>query len=55
MRLYELTEQWDTVFNMMEDGETDEQVIFDTLEAILNIRRIITQRLSGIFRQVLMY
>ena len=34
MRLYELTEQWDTVFNMMEDGETDEQVIFDTLEAI---------------------
>ena len=34
MRLYELTEQWDAVFNMMEDGETDEQVIFDTLEAI---------------------
>lgn len=34
MRLYELTEQWDTVFNMMEDGETDEQIIFDTLEAI---------------------
>lgn len=34
MKLYELTEQWDTVFNMMEDGETDEQVIFDTLEAI---------------------
>lgn len=34
MRLYELTEQWDVVFNMMEDGETDEQVIFDTLEAI---------------------
>lgn len=34
MRLYELTEQWDTVFNMMEDGETDEQVIFDTLESI---------------------
>lgn len=34
MRLYEITEQWDTVFNMMEDGETDEQVIFDTLEAI---------------------
>ena len=34
MRLYELTEQWDNVFYMMEDGETDEQVIFDTLEAI---------------------
>lgn len=34
MRLYELTEQWDTVFNMMEDGETDDQVIFDTLESI---------------------
>lgn len=34
MRLYELTEQWDVVFNMMEDGETDEQVIFDTLESI---------------------
>ena len=34
MRLYELTEQWDTVFNMMEDGETEEQVVFDTLEAI---------------------
>lgn len=34
MKLYELTEQWDAVFNMMEDGETDEQVIFDTLEAI---------------------
>ena len=34
MRSYELTEQWDAVFNMMEDGETDEQVIFDTLESI---------------------
>ncbi len=34
MRLYELTEQWDAVFNMMEDGETNEQVIFDTLESI---------------------
>ena len=34
MRLYELAEQWDAVFNMMEDGETDEQVIFDTLESI---------------------
>lgn len=34
MKLYELTEQWETVFNMMEDGETDEQVIFDTLESI---------------------
>ena len=34
MKLYEFTEQWDAVFNMMEDGETDEQVIFDTLESI---------------------
>ena len=34
MRLYELTEQWDDVYNMLEDGETDEQVIFDTLESI---------------------
>lgn len=34
MKLYELAEQWDAVFNMMEDGETDEQVIFDTLESI---------------------
>ena len=34
MRLYELAEPWDAVFNMMEDGETDEQVIFDTLESI---------------------
>lgn len=34
MKLYELTEQWEDVFNMMEDGETDEQVIFDTLESI---------------------
>lgn len=34
MRLYELAEQWDAVFNMMEDGETDEQVILDTLESI---------------------
>lgn len=34
MRLYELAEQWDDVYNMMEDGETDEQVIFDTLESI---------------------
>ena len=34
MKLYELTEQWDAVFNMLEDGETDEQVIFDTLESI---------------------
>lgn len=34
MKLYELTEQWEDVFNMMEDGETDEQVIFCTLESI---------------------
>ena len=34
MRLYELAEQWDAVFNMMEDGETDEQVILDTLQSI---------------------
>lgn len=34
MRLYELAEQWDDVYNMLEDGETDEQVIFDTLQSI---------------------
>lgn len=32
--LYELTEQWETVADMFYDGETDEQTIFDTLEAI---------------------
>lgn len=32
--LYELTEQWETVADMFYDEETDEQTIFDTLEAI---------------------
>ncbi len=32
--LYELTEQWETVADMFYDSETDEQTIFDTLEAI---------------------
>ena len=34
MKLYELTEQWNDVYSLMEDGETDEQVIQDTLEGI---------------------
>lgn len=32
--LYELTEQYDTVLNMLYDGEADEQTIMDTLESI---------------------
>ncbi|WP_283685178.1 siphovirus Gp157 family protein [Parablautia sp. Marseille-Q6255] len=32
--LYELTEQYDAVLNMLYDGETDEQTIMDTLESI---------------------
>lgn len=32
--LYELTEQYQTVMDMLCDADTDEQVIFDTLEAI---------------------
>lgn len=32
--LYELTEEWAAVKDMLYDDETDEQVIFDTLEAI---------------------
>lgn len=32
--LYGLTEQWEAVADMFYDGETDEQTIFDTLEAI---------------------
>ena len=34
MKLYELTEQYDGVMNLLYDGETDEQTILDTLEAI---------------------
>lgn len=34
MRLYELTEQYDEVMNLLYDGETDEQTILDTLESI---------------------
>lgn len=34
MRLYELSAQYEEVLNMLYDGETDEQVIFDTLEGI---------------------
>ena len=33
-RLYELTEEWESVAEMLYDGETDEQVILDTLESI---------------------
>lgn len=32
--LYQLVEDYETVINMFDDGETDEQVIFDTLESI---------------------
>lgn len=32
--LYELTEQYQAVMDMLCDAEADEQVIFDTLEAI---------------------
>lgn len=34
MRLYELTEQYEEILNMLYDGETDEQVIMDTLESM---------------------
>lgn len=34
MKLYELTEQYDEVINLLYDGETDEQTILDTLESI---------------------
>lgn len=34
MKLYELTEQYDEVMNLLYDGETDEQTILDTLESI---------------------
>lgn len=33
-KLYELTEEWEAVADMLYDGETDEQVILDTLESI---------------------
>lgn len=33
-RLYELTEEYEAVLNMLYDGEADEQTIFDTLEGI---------------------
>ena len=34
MRLYELSEQYEILEQMLYDGETDEQVIRDTMEAI---------------------
>lgn len=34
MKLYELTEQYEEVINLLYDGETDEQTILDTLESI---------------------
>lgn len=34
MKLYELTEQYEEVINLLYDGETDEQTIMDTLESI---------------------
>ena len=33
-KLYELTEEWEAVAEMLYDGETDEQVILDALESI---------------------
>ena len=33
-KLYELTEKWESIAEMLYDGETDEQVILDTLESI---------------------
>ncbi|MDU7710311.1 MAG: siphovirus Gp157 family protein, partial [Clostridium sp.] len=32
--IYELTDQWKEVEGMLYDGETDEQIILDTLESI---------------------
>ena len=32
--LYELTDQYQSIMNMLYDGETDEQLIMDTLESI---------------------
>jgi chromatin segregation and condensation protein Rec8/ScpA/Scc1 (kleisin family) len=32
--LYELTEQYEEILNLLYDGETDEQTILDTLESI---------------------
>lgn len=34
MRLYQLTEQYEEIINLLYDGETDEQTILDTLESI---------------------
>ena len=34
MRLYELSEQYEILEQMLYDGETDEQTIRDTMEAI---------------------
>lgn len=34
MRLYELTEAYEDIMNLLYDGETDEQTILDTLESI---------------------
>lgn len=33
-RLYELTEEWESVVGLLYDGKTDEQLIRDTLESI---------------------
>ena len=34
MRLYDLTDQYEDIINLLYDGETDEQTIMDTLESI---------------------
>lgn len=41
MKLYELTEQYDGVMNLLYDGETDEQTILDTLESIEGDQRLL--------------
>lgn len=32
--LYELTDQYQSIMDMLYDGETDEQLVMDTLESI---------------------
>ena len=38
--LYELTDQYQSIMNMLYDGETDEQLVMDTLESIDGESRI---------------
>ena len=36
MKLYELTEQYEELYNMLYDEEIDEQTIFDTAEGLVS-------------------